>query len=53
MLQVLIILEVLNGVIGSHTDSFRPVVILESDVKINTEMEGKDGSTPENAWVIN
>lgn len=33
--------------------SFRPVVILESDVKINTEMEGKDGSTPENAWVIN
>lgn len=33
--------------------SFRPVVILESDVKINTEMEGKDGSTPENAFVIN
>ena len=33
--------------------SFRPVVILDFDVKINTKVTGKDGTKPETAWIIN
>ncbi len=31
---------------------FRPVVTLDSNVEIDTSMEGKDGKTPETAYVI-
>ena len=36
----------------SNTCSIRPVIILESNVKIDTSVAGKEGSSPENAWVI-
>ena len=35
-----------------RTFNIRPVVYLESSVKIDTEVEGKDGLTPETAWKI-
>ena len=34
------------------TASVRPVVSLDSNLKIDTSIAGKDGSSPEKAWVI-
>ena len=39
-----------NEQVGNY--GIRPVIILESNVKIDTSVAGKDGSSPENAWVI-
>ena len=41
-----------NGGELPGTFGVRPVVYLESSVKIDTEVEGKDGLTPETAWEI-
>ena len=41
-----------NGGELPGTFAVRPVVYLESSVKIDTEVEGKDGLTPETAWEI-
>lgn len=40
------------GMANLATGSFRPVVSLDSNVEIDTSVKGKDGSSPEKAWVI-
>ena len=39
---------------SEYSDAYRvrPVVFLESNVEIDTSIEGKDGTSPEKAWVI-
>ena len=41
-----------NGNEKSFTHKVRPIVILESNVKIDIGVKGKDDSSPEKAWVI-
>ena len=41
-----------HGFEGSGTYRVRPVVYLESNVEIDTSIAGKDGSSPDKAWVI-
>lgn len=41
-----------NGNESLYEFCVRPVVSLESYVKIDTSMAGKDGSSPDKAWVI-
>ena len=45
-------LFVSNGSVGSFTCRVRPVVYLESNVEIDTSIAGKDGTSPDKAWVI-
>ena len=45
-------LFVSNGSVGSFTCRVRPVVSLESNVEIDTSIAGKDGTSPDKAWVI-
>ena len=45
-------LFVSNGSVGSFTYRVRPVVSLESNVEIDTSIAGKDGTSPDKAWVI-
>ena len=41
-----------NGNESPYEFYIRPIVSLESNVKIDTRMAGKDGSSPDKAWVI-
>ena len=41
-----------DGVEDSRTYRVRPVVYLESNVEIDTSIAGKDGTSPDKAWVI-
>ena len=40
------------GTVNRKEGGVRPVVSLDSNVEIDTSIEGKDGSSPEKAWVI-
>lgn len=41
-----------GGFGSSMTYSIRPVIILGTNVKIDIEISGKDGKTPETAYII-
>ena len=41
-----------NGLENSYTYRVRPVVYLESNVKIDTDVAGANGGSPDTAWVI-
>ncbi len=41
-----------RGLELSHTSRVRPVVYLESNVKIDTDVAGANGGSPDTAWVI-
>ena len=41
-----------NGAGNSDTYRVRPVVYLESNVKIDTDVAGANGGSPDTAWVI-
>ena len=41
-----------NNYTDSLKGSIRPVILLDSNVQIDTSVEGKDGKTPETAYII-